>query len=103
MIGTFLVSIALQVVALSLLPITQGFSRSLPTIVLIVSLITGIGLMTCIIAIGVPLSILIAISAAVVPLAVVVVAVTIYGEPASPLRVALLLVACVLIGVASTR
>ena len=103
MIGTFLVSIALQVMALSLLPITQGFSRPLPTIVLIVSFITGIGLMARIITTGVPLSILIAISAAVVPLAVVVVAVTIYGEPASPLRVALLLVACVLIGVASTR
>jgi multidrug transporter EmrE-like cation transporter len=103
LIGTYLVSIALQAAALSLLPISQGFSRPVPTIVLIVLFITGIGLMARIIATGIPLSILIAISAAVVPFAVVVVAVTIYHEPASPLRVALLLVACVLIGVASTR
>ena len=32
LIGTFVVSIALQVAALSLLPITQGFSRPLPVV-----------------------------------------------------------------------
>lgn len=101
LIGTFFVSIALQVAALSLLPITQGFSRPLPTIALIVLFVAGIGLLARIIATGVPLSILLPMSAAVVPLGVVAVAVTFYGEPASLLRVALLMAACGLIGVAS--
>ncbi len=101
LIGTFFVSITLQVAALSLLPITQGFSRPLPTIALIVLFITGIGLLARIIATGVPLSILLPVSSAVVPLAVLVVGVTFYGEPASLLRVALLIAACGLIGVAT--
>jgi multidrug transporter EmrE-like cation transporter len=101
LIGTFFVSIALQAAALSLLPITQGFSRPLPTIALIVLFVAGIGLLARIIATGVPLSILLPVSAAVVPLAVVAVAVTFYGEHASLLRVVLLIAACGLIGVAS--
>ena len=92
LIGTFFVSITLQVVALSLLPITQGFSRPLPTIASIVSFVAGIGLLARILATGVPLSILLPVSSAVVPLAVLAVGVTFYGEPASLLRVALLVV-----------
>jgi multidrug transporter EmrE-like cation transporter len=101
LIGTFFVSITLQAATLSLLPITQGFSRPLPTIALIVLFVAGIGLLARIIATGVPLSILLPVSAAVVPLAVLAVGVTFYGEPASLLRVALLIVACGLIEVAS--
>jgi multidrug transporter EmrE-like cation transporter len=88
LIGTFFVSIVLQAAALSLLPITQGFSRPLPTIALIVLFVAGIGLLARIIATG-------------VPLAVLAVGVTFYGEHASLLRVALLIAACGLIGVAS--
>lgn len=62
LIGTFFVSITLQVAALSLLPITQGFSRPLPTIALIVLFIAGIGLLARIIATGMPLSILLPVS-----------------------------------------
>lgn len=51
---------------------------------------------------GVPLSILIPFTSALVPLAVSTVGVLVYGEPASLLRVVLLLVACLLIGVASS-
>jgi multidrug transporter EmrE-like cation transporter len=100
-IGTYIVSIVLQIAALSLLPLTQGFSRPLPTVGLIILFVVGIGLMARITAAGVPLSILIPVSSAIVPLVLVAIGVIFYGEGTSLLRVALLLVACVLIGVAS--
>lgn len=101
-IGTFVVSIVLQVVALSLLPSSAGFARPLPTLGVIVAFIAGIGLMARLSALGVPLSVLIPLSAAVVPLVIVAVGVLVYGEPASLMRVVLLLGACLLIGVASS-
>ncbi len=100
-IGTYIVSIVLQIAALSLLPLTHGFSRPLPTVGLIILFVVGIGLMARITAAGVPLSILIPVSSAIVPLVLVAIGVMFYGEGTSLLRVALLLVACVLIGVAS--
>lgn len=101
-IGTFVASVALQVLALSLLPRSEGFTRPLPTLILIVAFIAGIWLMARLTASGVPISILTPITAAVVPLGVVAVGVLVYGEPASLLRVAVLVVACVLIGIAGS-
>lgn len=101
-LATFVASVALQVLALSLLPRSEGFTQPLPTLILIVAFIAGIGLMARLTASGVPISILLPITGAVVPLAVVVVGVLVYGEPASSLRVAMLVVACVLIGIAGS-
>ena len=97
----FLGSIVFQVFALSLLPITQGFTKVAPTVGCMAAFIGGIGLLARIIVSGVPLSILIPVTAAVVPLGVVVVGVAIYGEPASLMRIVTLISACGLIGVAS--
>ncbi|MGE3599135.1 MAG: SMR family transporter [Dehalococcoidia bacterium] len=99
---TFLASIVLQVAALSMLPQTAGFTKLWPTVACIVPFVAGIALLARIAASGVQLSILIPLSAAAVPLAIVAVGIFAYGEPASLLRVAILVVACVLIGVASS-
>ena len=101
-IGTFVLSVILQVVGLSLLPRSEGFTRPLPTLGLIVAFIAGIWLMARLTASGVPISILIPITGAVIPLAVVAVGILVYGEPASLFRVALLIVACLLIGLAGS-
>lgn len=101
-IGTFVVSVVLQVLALSLLPRSDGFTRPLPTLGLITAFIAGIWLMARLTASGVPISILIPLTGAVVPLAVVAVGILVYGEPASLFRVGLLMVACLLIGLAGS-
>lgn len=101
-VATFLVSIALQVFALSLLPASEGFTRFWPTAALIVTFVTGIGLTARLSASGLPVSILIPIATAIIPLALIAVGVTFLGEQASPLRIFLLIVACVLVGVASS-
>ena len=98
-IVTFVASVVLQVVGLSLLPRSEGFTRPLPTLV---AFIAGIGLMARLTASGVPISMLIPITGAVVPLSVVAVGILVYDEPASLLRVGLLVVACVLIGLAGS-
>ena len=100
-IATFVTSIILQVIALSLLPMTQGFTKLMPTLGCAVTFIAGIWMLARIAASGVQLSILIPLSAASVPLAIVAVGVLFYGEPASLLRVGMLGAACVIIGVAS--
>ena len=101
-IGTFVVSVVLQVLALPLLPRSDGFTRPLPTLGLILAFIAGIWLMARLTASGVPMSILIPITGAVIPLAVVAVGILVYGEPVSLLRVGLLIVACLLIGLAAS-
>jgi multidrug transporter EmrE-like cation transporter len=99
---TFFASIVMQVAALALLPLTEGFSRLLPTAGCMLAFLIGIGLLARIVASGVQLSILIPLSAAAVPIAIMLVGVLFYDEPSSLPRLATLLVACGLIGFAST-
>ena len=98
----FLASIVMQVIALSMLPLTAGFTRLLPTLGCMAAFSVGIGLLARIVASGVQLSIVIPISAAAVPIAIVLVGVFAYGEPASLLRLIILFAACALIGFASS-
>jgi quaternary ammonium compound-resistance protein SugE len=102
LILTFGASVALQVFALALLPATGGFTKPLPTAVLLVSFAFGIGLLSRLTAAGAPLSLLIPIQAALLPLSLVLIGVFVHHEAASPLRVGLLLIACAIVGVAST-
>ena len=97
----FFLAILFQVIGLSVLPLTRGFTNIVPTIICIVTFIVGIGMFARILTTGVQLSTLIPIAAAAVPLAIVAVGLLIYGEPASLYRVLLLVIACVAIGVAS--
>jgi small multidrug resistance pump len=101
-IGQFIASVILQVIAISALPMTAGFTKIGPTLACIIGFAVAIGLLARIAASGVQLSILIPLSAAAVPIAVVLVSIFFYGEPAPILRVAMLIGACALVGVAST-
>lgn len=98
----FLISVGFQVAGLVLLPMTRGFTDIVYTPACVLVFIIGIGLLARLSAMGVQLSILIPITAAVVPLTVIAVAFLFYNEPASVLKISLLLTACVIIGVASS-
>ena len=82
-IVSFLASITLQVIALGRLPLTQGFTNLGQTVLVLVVFAGGIGLLARIQASGVPLSILIPMSAAAVPLALIATGFVVYHEPAS--------------------
>ena len=98
----FLVSAALQVLALSFLPATQGYTKFIPTAVVGISYFVAMGLLAKLIQLGVNLSILIPFLAAGVPIVLIAVGVFVFGEPASYTKLAVLLVASGLIGYAST-
>jgi small multidrug resistance pump len=100
-IVSFSASIALQVIALGRLPLTQGFTNLWQTVVVLVIFAGGIGLLARIQASGVPLSILIPMSAAAVPLALIATGLLVYHEPASVPKVIMLAAVCALIGIAS--
>ena len=98
----FFISAALQVLSLSVLPLTHGFSRAVPAIVVSVSYIVALGLLARLIQAGVNLSILLPFLGAAVPLIIIAVGVVIYGDSASPAKLAVLIFASGLIGFAST-
>ena len=99
-VATFLVSIVFQVGAILLLPSTRGFTNPLSSLLCVASFGVALWMLARIINAGVDLGLLIPISAAFVPLATMVAGIVIFGEPGSPLRVLLLLSACVLVGIA---
>jgi multidrug transporter EmrE-like cation transporter len=101
-VAMFFASVILQVVSLSLLPATKSYTVLWPTIVALVCLNVAIWLFARLVAGGVQLSILIPISATVVPLSIIAVGVFAYGEPAPALKITLLVVASGLIGYASS-
>jgi quaternary ammonium compound-resistance protein SugE len=100
-IAVFLISVLLQVVSLSWLPATEGFTRPVPVMILILASIAGMALLARLSSAGVPVTILVPISSAAVPMGVIVVGIVLQGEPASFGRVVTLTIACGLIGVAS--
>jgi len=95
-------SIVAQVLGVSLLPRTQGLTHPLFTLACGLSFATGLGLMARIAHAGVSLGILVPFMAATIPLAAIGVGIVVYGESASPLKLGLLVGACVTIGVASS-
>ena len=97
----FAVSIVFQVFGIAMLPLSKGLTQPMPTLGLAVGFLVGIGLMARLIYSGVSLSMLIPIMAATVPLASIVLGVVVYGEVASLPKIAMLVTACGLIGVAS--
>jgi len=98
----FVASAAFQILAVALLPRTRGFTLPLPTVACAVLFVLGIWMFARLYEGGAKLGIISPLLAAVIPLAVVGIGIFAYGESASPLRVALLVGACVLIGVAAT-
>jgi len=97
----FFVSVAFQLAAMSILPRTRGFTAPLATLACAALFICGIGVVARMYASGAKLGIMSPLLAAVIPLGVIAIGILAYNESASPLRIALLLGACGLIGAAA--
>src|SRR5450432_1811692 len=97
----FFVSVAFQLAAMFILPRTRGFTAPLPTLACAVLFVCGIGAVARMYVSGAKLGIMSPLLAAVIPLGVIAIGVFAYNESASPLRIALLLGACGLIGAAA--
>lgn len=100
--GLFVFLIVSQIFAVSLLPRTAGFTNPFWTAACLGVYLVSLWSLAFIIHRGMPISLLIPIMSALIPLATIAVGVLVYGEAASLSRVALLCVACGVIGVASS-
>jgi hypothetical protein len=94
-------SIGAQVLGVFLLPMTRGLTEPLPTLAAAMAFLFGIGLMARIVHAGVDLSSLLPIIAATLPLGGIAVGILVYGDTASLAKVAVLVAACLLVGVAN--
>lgn len=100
-VALFFFLIVSQIVATSLLPRTAGFTNISWTIACLSVYAISFWSLSHIIYKGMPLSLVVPICAAVVPLASIAIAVVFYKEAASLLKIAMLCSACGLIGLAS--
>lgn len=90
-----------QLITIGLLPRTSGFTVPFPTVGCVTAVVFSLWMTARIAHSGVNIGILIPFMAAIVPLAAVLMGAAAYGEELSFLKVAILAVACSLIGVAS--
>jgi small multidrug resistance pump len=97
----FFASVAFQLAAMVILPRTRGFTAPWPTLACAVLFVCGIGTIARMYQSGAKLGIMSPLLAAVIPLGVIAIGVLMYHESASPMRIALLLAACGLIGAAA--
>lgn len=93
-------AIVLQIVGMSLFPLTTGYTKFWPTLASILTLLLGSLLFCQMLYKGVALSFLIPLGSAVMPLVVSMLGIFVYGESVSALKITLLVVACALIGIA---
>jgi multidrug transporter EmrE-like cation transporter len=100
-VALFLFLIVSQIIATSLLPRTVGFTDLQWTIACLGVYAVSLWSLAHIIHKGMPLSLVVPILAAVVPLASIAVAVVFYKEAASLFKIVLLCSACGVIGLAS--
>lgn len=100
-IFAFLYATATQIVGVSLLVKTRGFTQVGYTIAAIAVLISSFFALSWLLANGAKLNILLPVLAATVPLCSILVGVFFFGETASWLKIALLIGACGMIGLAA--
>lgn len=100
-VALFFFLVVSQIVAVSLLPRTAGFTNLYWTIACLSVYAASLWSLAYIIHTGMPLSLVVPILAAVVPLMSIAVALVFYKEAASLLRIVLLCFACGVIGLAS--
>lgn len=101
-VALFLFLLFSQILALALLPRTAGFTDPFWTVVCLGIFAVSYWSLAYMIHLGMPLSLIIPILAALVPLASIAVGVLFYKEAASLLKIGLLFAACGMIGVASS-
>lgn len=97
----FGISVLFQVGALLLMPLTKGFTAPLPSLGLALLFSTGLALLARLSAAGAELGVLVPLASAVVPITTTLIAIPLFGESASPIKLGCLLAACALIGLAS--
>jgi small multidrug resistance pump len=90
-----------QIGALALLPLTRGFTALGPTIACIALFVVSLGISARLVNSGVELSSLTPIATVAIQLFILFIGIAVYGEPASPIRIALLFAAALMIGVAT--
>lgn len=100
-LALFALVVAGQIGGSTMLGLTSGFTRIGWSIACALTYAVSLYSLALLIKGGAPLSLLMPLLAAVVPLGTIVLALTILGEPASAWRIALLGLSCVVIGVAS--
>jgi len=96
----FIGSILIQILGISLWPLTRGFTELWPTLASIAAQLIGNFMLCRLIYKGVPLSVLLPLASAAIPLTASAVGIIFYGESASILKVILLISACMLIALA---
>lgn len=97
----FAAAVISQVISIAVLPRTLGFSNLAYTLVCLVAFDLSLWMCARLSQSGVNLGLLIPAMSAVVPLASIAVGIFVYHEPTLAPRIALLIAACALIGVAS--
>lgn len=97
----FVFVILSQIAAVSMLPKTEGFRNVGWVLAALGTTAVSMFAMATIIRDGMPMSILIPLMAALMPLTLIAVGVVVYGEFASLLKIALLSSACLAVGIAS--
>jgi multidrug transporter EmrE-like cation transporter len=101
LIITFTISLAAQVLGMAMLPLTQGLTRPVPTLIGALGFLIGLGLMARLLHNGVNISMLIPLMSTAMPLASIAMGVLWFGDSLSVPKLAVLLAACGLIGFAS--
>ena len=91
-----------QTLGAALLPRTAAFTSPLWTAACLGAYLASFYGMAYIIHQGLPLGVIVAILVVTIPLATIAISVTFYGESASIVKIAVLGVACILVGYAST-
>jgi multidrug transporter EmrE-like cation transporter len=99
-ISLFLGQLCLQILGLSMLPLSHGFTRPLPAVVCVLAFGAAMWLVSRILMSGVHLSMLVPLGAAAVPLAGILLGALAFHEPLSWAKLVVLLAACGLIAVA---
>lgn len=95
----FALAVLLQLIALPLLAMSQGFTKPLPTAGCLLAFAGAFWFLARIVDSGYNLGVLIPILSAIVPLVSVIIGVVILGETASVGRIAVLCAACILVGI----
>ena len=101
LIITFTISLASQLLGVAMLPLTQGLTRPVPTLIGALGFLIGTDLMARLVNSGVNLSVLIPLNSTAVPLASIAMGVLLFGDTLSVPKLAVLLAACSLIGFAT--
>ena len=97
----FFTALALQLAAIALLPRTKGFTAPLQTVTCLAVFALSLWTIARIAQRGVSLGILIPLLNAAVPMGAVLIGGVLYGESVPLLKIAMLVVACTLIGLAA--